>query len=106
MGEGLYLKYLELNNNQLATLPELVFAGLASLKGLNLSSNQLATLPERVFAGLKSLKELDLRSNPFRCPLPPVCDGGGGFKCPSSCVPNDDEVFDDDAWMTRLRGAK
>ena len=77
------------------------------MEKLSLDFNQLATLPERVFAGLASLKELDLRSNPLRCPLPPVCDGGGGYiQCPSSCVPSDDEVFDDDAWMPRLRGAK
>ena len=67
---------LRLDNNQLATLTERVFAGLASLRILNLFGNQLATLPERVFEGLASLKELCVRARVVVCAAARVAAGG------------------------------
>ena len=65
----------DLSRNQLATLPERVFAGLASLKELNLRFNQLATLPERVFEGLASLEVLCVRARVV-CAAARVAAGG------------------------------
>ena len=57
------MESLYLNHNQLATLPQGVFADLSNLESLYLSYNQLATLPQGVFAGLSSLDQLYLNHN-------------------------------------------
>ena len=57
------LTTLDLNLNDLTSLPEGVFSGLSALTTLNLSGNDLTSLPEGVFSGLSSLTTLNLNSN-------------------------------------------
>nr|AGJ51123.1 variable lymphocyte receptor C [Petromyzon marinus] len=57
------LTYLELSNNKLPSLPVGVFDQLKNLNELRLTTNQLKSLPERVFDRLTKLKELYLQDN-------------------------------------------
>ncbi|XP_071963857.1 uncharacterized protein [Antedon mediterranea] len=54
---------LNLDNNQIVTLPANTFANLTALKILDLSDNQIGTLPANAFSDLTALEELDLRNN-------------------------------------------
>ena len=51
------------SNNDLTTLADGVFDGLAGLETLNLSRNDLTTLADGVFDGLAALETLNLRYN-------------------------------------------
>lgn len=57
------LEDLYLNNNQLTTVPQLVFSKLNNLWRLSLNDNNLETLPNGCFTGLKNLQELNLNNN-------------------------------------------
>ena len=57
------LEELNLDHNQLTTLPQGVFDPLVRLRVLDLSHNQLATLPQGVFDPLVRLRVLDLSHN-------------------------------------------
>ena len=57
------LQSLSLNNNDLASLPEGVFAELENLQKLNLGSNALVSWPEGVFEGLENLQGLHFGGN-------------------------------------------
>ena len=58
------LNWLNLSDNQLTTLPQGIFSELSNLFTLNLSDNQLPTLPQGIFSGLSNLSRLDLDRNP------------------------------------------
>lgn len=60
------LKRLDLDNNQLKTLPVDIFNGLSNLEGLSLSSNNLTDIPVGIFNDLSSLKKLFLHSNKLK----------------------------------------
>jgi Leucine-rich repeat (LRR) protein len=60
------LKYLDLNNNQLRSLPTGIFTGLTALEELRLNNNKLRSLPTGIFAGLTALKWLYLSHNQLR----------------------------------------
>ena len=60
------LRTLQLDGNDLRTLPAGVFAGLDHLHTLGLTDNRLTTLPSRVFAGLDRLRTLQLDGNDLR----------------------------------------
>ena len=55
------LKFLDLNNNQLTTIPESI-GNLKSLHTLNLHENQLTTLPESI-GNLISLRSINISKN-------------------------------------------
>nr|AGJ51133.1 variable lymphocyte receptor C [Petromyzon marinus] len=57
------LTYLELSNNKLPSLPVGVFDQLKNLNELRLSSNKLKSLPPRVFDGLSKLTYLSVGQN-------------------------------------------
>ena len=61
---------LNLDGNQLTTLPADIFSGLSALTTLTLNNNQLSTLPTGIFAGLTALTDLDLSSNSLPTSLP------------------------------------
>ncbi|WP_032920337.1 leucine-rich repeat domain-containing protein, partial [Leptospira santarosai] len=56
------LKYLDLSNNQLATLPKEI-GKLEKLEDLNLSGNPFTTFPQEI-VGLKHLQILKLKNIP------------------------------------------
>ena len=58
------LTQLQLNNNELETLPKDVFTKLPLLKLLTLYDNDLDTLPDGVFEPLTALAYLGLYGNP------------------------------------------
>ena len=60
------LVFLDLEDNQLVSLPQGVFSGLSNLEYLGLGTNNLRTLPPGVFRGLDELYHMDLRWNIFR----------------------------------------
>ena len=64
------LTNLNLDSNQLTTLPADIFSGLSALTSLRLDNNQLSTLPTGIFAGLTSLTTLNLSGNPLPASLP------------------------------------
>ncbi|XP_025093491.1 protein slit-like isoform X1 [Pomacea canaliculata] len=57
------LKRLDLSNNQLMTLPEVIFANLTTLSTLILSYNKLQCIADTSFVGLKELRVLSLHGN-------------------------------------------
>ena len=57
------LEELRLHYNALTTLPQAVFRSLSALQVLNLKGNALNALPEDIFRGLSTLQSLDLRFN-------------------------------------------
>ena len=57
------LQFLWLMDNQLTTLPEGAFEGLASLQEMSLQRNQLTALSKGAFKGLRSLRDLRLYNN-------------------------------------------
>ena len=57
------LKYLDLSQNSIDSLPHNAFHSLNTLNALNMSDNKLASLPHTVFHGLSSLTVLDLSQN-------------------------------------------
>ena len=67
------LETLNLNNNDLTTLADGGFDGLAALEILNLRHNQLQSLPDGVFEPLTALTGLDLRNN-RTAPFAPTAD--------------------------------
>lgn len=56
---------LDLSSDDIESVDNLAFAGLASLQRLDLSNNSLSDVPQDVFAGLSSLVFLSLRDNKF-----------------------------------------
>ena len=60
------LASLNLDLNQLSSLPERPFEGLTNLQKLYLSSNQLENLAESVFEGLNNLQDLSLYNNQLK----------------------------------------
>ena len=69
------LTELNLEDNQLATLPAGIFDGLTALTSLNLTSNELATLPADIFDELTALRHLDLTSNALTTLPADIFDG-------------------------------
>ena len=57
------VRYLELFDNQLQTLPATIFDKFSNITALNLSGNQLKTLPDHIFDKLTKLTRLDLSNN-------------------------------------------
>ena len=64
------LTHLNLDFNEITTLPADIFSGLSALTILELNNNQLSTLPTGVFSGLTALTGLDLSSNSLPASLP------------------------------------
>ena len=64
------LTLLNLQSNELTTLPADIFSGLSALTSLRLNNNQLSTLPSGIFSGLTSLTTLNLSNNPLPASLP------------------------------------
>ena len=60
------LKRLELQNNQLETLPVGVFNGLSNLECISLFGNKLKTLPVDIFNDLSNLERLYLDNNQLK----------------------------------------
>ena len=69
------LTQLELNNNQLTSLPAGVFDGLSSVMVLGLSGNQLTSLPVGAFDELSALTNLVLNNNQLTSLSVGVFDG-------------------------------
>ena len=67
------LETLNLSRNDLTTLADGGFDGLAALETLNLRHNQLQSLPDGVFEPLTALTGLDLRNN-RTAPFAPTAD--------------------------------
>uniref|UniRef100_A0A671PZW1 LRRCT domain-containing protein n=1 Tax=Sinocyclocheilus anshuiensis TaxID=1608454 RepID=A0A671PZW1_9TELE len=63
--EGLPDITLTLHNNQLVSLPDVLFGEMSKITELSLSCNNLTHFPTGVFSPLKKLKKLDLSSNQF-----------------------------------------
>ena len=57
------LKFLDLSDNQISSLPPGIFRPCESLSELRLANNSLSTLEETIFDGLGSLQVLDLSGN-------------------------------------------
>ena len=57
------LETLELDGNELGSLPDNVFSGLTVLNTLYLNGNELTSLPAGVFSGLTALQALQLHEN-------------------------------------------
>ena len=64
------LTRLDLDFNEITSLPADIFSGLSALTELRLDDNQLSTLPSGVFAGLTSLTTLNLSGNSLPASLP------------------------------------
>ena len=80
IGEEPSLKGLDLDDNELTTLPVGVFKRLSSLERLYLSFNKFATLTAGAFKGLSSLKELYLDFNQFTTLTADVFEGLSSLK--------------------------
>nr|AIY70100.1 variable lymphocyte receptor C [Petromyzon marinus] len=65
---------LQLNYNQLTSIPDKAFHGLARLTYLSLNDNKLQSLPVGVFDQLKDLNELHLNINQLKSLPPGVFD--------------------------------
>jgi Leucine-rich repeat (LRR) protein len=59
------VQWLNLESNQLTSLPERIFRRLDNLQELILAHNQLTTLPEKIFRGLNNLEKLEFHHNEF-----------------------------------------
>ena len=57
------LRYLDLSDNQISSLPSGIFRPCESMTELRLANNSLSTLEETLFDGLGSLQILDLSGN-------------------------------------------
>ncbi|MDR1712319.1 MAG: leucine-rich repeat domain-containing protein [Propionibacteriaceae bacterium] len=62
-----WLRYLRLDNNQLASLPADLLADTLSLEEFLVANNQLHKLPAGLFDGTPYLQHVDLRGNPMEC---------------------------------------
>ena len=67
--------YINLDKNNLSSLPEGVFDGLSNLTSLHLDDNNLSSLPEGVFDGLSNLEFLWLQRNQLSSLPEGVFDG-------------------------------
>ncbi|KAL2081794.1 hypothetical protein ACEWY4_021612 [Coilia grayii] len=64
---GVSLLKLNLQENQISSIPVTAFAGLHRLERLDISNNQLRSLPQGVFDSLVSLRQLSVRGNSWHC---------------------------------------
>ncbi|XP_062406808.1 leucine-rich repeat transmembrane protein FLRT2 [Sardina pilchardus] len=64
---GVSLVKLNLQENQMTSIPVTAFAGLHRLERLDISNNQLQSLPQGVFDSLVSLRQLSVRGNLWHC---------------------------------------
>ncbi|XP_063079382.1 leucine-rich repeat transmembrane protein FLRT2 [Engraulis encrasicolus] len=64
---GVSLLKLNLQENQITSIPVTAFAGLHRLERLDISNNQLKSLPQGVFDSLVSLRQLSVRGNSWHC---------------------------------------
>ena len=64
------LTRLDLDFNEITSLPADIFSGLSALTTLKLDDNQLSSLPSGIFAGLTSLTTLNLSNNSLPASLP------------------------------------
>ncbi|XP_012674741.1 leucine-rich repeat transmembrane protein FLRT2 [Clupea harengus] len=64
---GVSLVKLNLQENQMTSIPVTAFAGLHRLERLDISNNQLQSLPQGVFDSLVSLRQLSVRGNSWHC---------------------------------------
>ena len=69
------LNGLNLNNNELATLPSDAFDGFSSLTGLDLGNNDLTELPADVFEDQTNLQRLELYNNQLTAVPADLLDG-------------------------------
>jgi Leucine-rich repeat (LRR) protein len=65
-----HLEVLDLNHNQLTSLPHNVFNPLRNIKGINWLNNQLANFTFDVFANNQNLKKVDLENNKMTALVP------------------------------------
>ena len=97
------MRVLNLTNNDLTTLADGVFDGLAALETLNLRHNQLQSLPDGVFeplTALTGLTGLDLRNN-RSAPFAPTADAqpdDGTVSSAGGRVPLDGSGSDGGPW--------
>jgi len=57
------LQLVNLNSNNLTTLPSMLFNGLNNLTGIGLNKNKITTLPGDIFAKLPALQSINLDYN-------------------------------------------
>ncbi|KAM3921063.1 uncharacterized protein RB166_010493 [Leptodactylus fuscus] len=62
-----YVKYLNLDNNEITNLPEDIFVGFNSLENLSLKYNKLKNISEKLVKPLSNLRNLDMFMNPLIC---------------------------------------
>ena len=74
------LDFLQMADNQLATLSPDAFSGLPRLRYLGLSNNKLTALPEGLFQQLPALELLGLNANRFAALSPNVFSGLTGLQ--------------------------
>ncbi|SGZ57806.1 CIC11C00000000486 [Sungouiella intermedia] len=68
---GIYMRYLDLHNNNFTAVPAIIGTCCPHLEGLDLSLNHLSSLPWSVFCNLLDLKVLLIKNNEFNY-LPPL----------------------------------
>ncbi|KAJ8020080.1 Leucine-rich repeat-containing G-protein coupled receptor 4 [Holothuria leucospilota] len=64
-GEFLYLKDVNLENNDFADIPDGIFKGCPNLQHLNLKNNDLKYIPDGTFTRCSKLQNLKLDGNPI-----------------------------------------
>lgn len=64
--QNLIVEEVDLENNNLTSLPDSLFQGMNAISNINLSRNQLTTLPPTLFNGLSNLEFLGLEFNALR----------------------------------------
>ena len=69
------LEVLEIDSNPLESLPPDIFSGLSSLKVLEMGGIRLTSLPVHIFSGLSSLKRLHLSTNRLTSLPPDIFSG-------------------------------
>ncbi|CAB03182.1 Leucine-rich repeat-containing protein egg-6 [Caenorhabditis elegans] len=62
------IEHITINGNELKTVP--VFGNLSTLMSMNLNSNQISSIPDKAFNGLSALTQLRLENNAI-CDFPP-----------------------------------